>query len=108
MRCGGTTSDLFPFVTGVCQWCVLATALLSGSMDWILGRMSERSSCGASFGNVKISDLDFTDDIVICDRLSMTSWMLLSCLYLFVVRMLRSRRDSLSLAVIFMCMLAVS
>ena len=35
-------------------------------------------------------------------RLSMTSWMLLSCLYLFVVRMLRSRRDSLTLAVIFM------
>ena len=24
--------------------------------------MSERSSCGASFGNVKISDLDFADD----------------------------------------------
>ncbi len=27
--------------------------------------MSERSSCGASFGNVKISDFDFTDDAVI-------------------------------------------
>ena len=25
----------------------------------------ERSSCGASFGNVKISDLDFADDAVI-------------------------------------------
>ena len=34
-------------------------------MDWILGKMSERSSCGASLGNVKISDLDFTDDAVI-------------------------------------------
>jgi len=34
-------------------------------MDWILRRMSERSSCGASFGNVKISDLDFADDAVI-------------------------------------------
>ena len=31
-----------------------------------MGRMSERSSCGASFGNVKISDLDFADDAVIC------------------------------------------
>ena len=41
-------------------------------------------------------------------RLSMTSWKLLSCLYLFVVRMLRSRRDSLTLAVIFMSLLAVS
>ena len=27
--------------------------------------MSERSSCGASFGNVKICDLDFADDAVI-------------------------------------------
>ena len=27
--------------------------------------MTEGSSCGASFGNVKISDLDFTDDAVI-------------------------------------------
>ena len=41
-------------------------------------------------------------------RLSITPWMLLSCLYLFVVRMLRSRRDSLTLAVIFMSLLAVS
>ena len=40
--------------------------------------------------------------------LSMTTWMLLSCLYLFVARMLRSRRDSLPLAVIFMSLLAVS
>jgi len=38
----------------------------------------------------------------------MTSWTLLSCLYLFVMRMLRSYRDSLTLAVIFMSMLAVS
>ena len=35
-------------------------------------------------------------------RLFMTSWMLPSCLYLFVARTLRSRRDSLNLAVIFM------
>ena len=34
-------------------------------MDWIQGKMAERSSCGASFGNVRISDLDFTDDAVI-------------------------------------------
>ena len=38
----------------------------------------------------------------------MTSWMLLSCLYLFVLRMLRSQRDSLTLAVIFMPLLFVS
>ena len=40
-------------------------------------------------------------------ELSLTSWMLLSCLYLFVVRMLKSQRDSLNLAVIFMSLLAV-
>ena len=38
----------------------------------------------------------------------MTYWMLLSCLYLFVARMLRSWRDSLTLAVIFMSLLALS
>ena len=65
VRCGGTISDLFPVVTGVRQGCVLAPTLFITCLDWILGRMSERSSCGASFGNVKISDLDFTDDAVI-------------------------------------------
>ena len=30
-----------------------------------MGRTSERSSCGALFGNGKISDLDFADDAVI-------------------------------------------
>ena len=64
-RCDGTISDLCPVVTGVLQGCVLAPTLFSTCMDWILGRMSERSSCSASFGNVKISDLDFTDDAVI-------------------------------------------
>jgi len=65
VRCGGTISDLFPVVTGVRQGCALAPTLFSTCMDWILGRMLERSSCGASFGNVKISDLDFADDAVI-------------------------------------------
>ena len=41
-------------------------------------------------------------------RLSMTSWTLLSCLCGFVVSMLRSWSDSLTLAVIFMSLLAVS
>ena len=65
VRCGDTVSDLFPVVTGVHQGCVLAPTLFSACMCWILGRMSERSSCGASFGNVKISDLDFADEAVI-------------------------------------------
>ena len=65
VRCGDTISDLFPVVTGVHQGWVLGHTLFSTCMDWILVRMSERSSCGASFGNVKISDLDFADDAVI-------------------------------------------
>ena len=134
-----TMSDLFPVVTGVHQGCVLAPALFSTCMDWILGRIFERSSCVASFGGVKISVLHLADDSHLCEdsgypfwgpsgrhrmrsrshwdygfpgsklrcRLSMTSSMLLSCLYLFVV-MLRSWRDSLTLAVIFMSLLTVT
>jgi len=65
VRCGDAIFDLFPVVTGARQGCILTPTLFSTCMDWILGRMSERSSCGASFGNVKISDFDFTDDAVI-------------------------------------------
>ena len=65
VRCGGAISDLFTVVTAVHQGCVMAPTLFSICMDWILGRMSERSSCTASFGNVKISDLNFADDSVI-------------------------------------------
>ena len=65
VRCGGSIFDLFPVVTRVHQGYVLVPTLFSTCMDWILGKMSERSSCGASFGNVKISDLDFADDAVI-------------------------------------------
>ena len=54
---------LLEFVRGL-----LAPTLFSTCMDWILGRRSERSSCGASFGNVKISDLDFADDAVIFEE----------------------------------------
>ena len=60
MRCGDTISDLFPVLVGVRQGCDLAPTLFSACMDCILRRMSERLSCGASFENVKISDLDFT------------------------------------------------
>ena len=45
--------------------CVLAPTLFSACTDWILGRRLQRSRCGASFGNVRISDLDFANDAVI-------------------------------------------
>ena len=40
VRCGGTISNLFPIVSGVCQGCVLPPTLFSTCMDWILGWMS--------------------------------------------------------------------
>ena len=64
VRCVDTISDLFPIVARAHQGCALAPTLFSVCMDWILGRMSERSICDASFGNVNISNLDFTDDAV--------------------------------------------
>ena len=65
VRSGDTISDLFPVVTGVRQESVLAPTLFTACMDWILRRNLEKSSCGASFGNVNISDLDFANDAVI-------------------------------------------
>ena len=34
-------------------------------MDWILGRVADQSHCGASFSNVRITDLDFANDAAI-------------------------------------------
>ena len=53
---------LLEFIRGV-YWPPHFSALV-WTLVWIL-RLSDRSSCGASFGNVKISDLDFADDAVI-------------------------------------------
>ena len=53
VRCGGTISDLFPVVTGVCQGYVLTPTLFITCVDWILGRFMERSSCSASFMSCK-------------------------------------------------------
>ena len=34
-------------------------------MGHVLGRMSEKSACEASFGTARITDLDFADDAVV-------------------------------------------
>ena len=65
VRCDGTISDYFPVNSGVRQGCLLAQTLFNTCMDHILGRMSEKSGCGVSFGTVRISDLHFADDAVI-------------------------------------------
>ena len=65
VKCGTTVSDPFPVETGVRQGCVLAPSLFSTCMDWIMGKVVESTGCGASFGEVEITDLDFADDAVI-------------------------------------------
>jgi hypothetical protein len=46
VRCGGSTSDYFPVDTRVRQGCVLAPTLFCACMDWVLGKMSDRTGCG--------------------------------------------------------------
>ena len=65
VKCGGTSSDFFPVTTGVKQGCVLAPTLFSSCMDWIMEGVVGKTGCGVSFGDVRITDLDFADDAVI-------------------------------------------
>ncbi len=66
VKCGSSISDFFPVNTGVRQGCVLAPNLFSTCMDWIMRRVvGETSGCGASFGDVRVTDLDFVGDAVI-------------------------------------------
>ena len=62
VKCGGGVSDFFPVTAGVRQGCVLAPTLFNACMDWVLGRTVDRSSCGASLGDIRVTDLDFTND----------------------------------------------
>ena len=36
----------------------------STHMDWAMGRMVEDSGCGVSFGDLRVTNLDFADDAV--------------------------------------------
>ena len=65
VKCGGSVSSFFPVNTGVRQGCVPAPSLFNTCMDWVLGRVVEKSHCGASVGNTKITDLVFADDAAI-------------------------------------------
>ena len=65
VRCGGGISDSFPVNSGVRQGCILAPTLFNTCMDWVLGRVAASTDCGTSFGEVRITDLDFADDAVI-------------------------------------------
>ena len=63
VRYDGTISDYFSVNTCVRQGCVLAPTLFNACM--VLGRMSEKSGCGVSFGTVRVTDIVFADDAVI-------------------------------------------
>ena len=65
VKWGGGVSDAFPVNAGVRQGCVLAPSLFSACMDWIMERVVGESGCGVSFGDVRITDLDFADDAVV-------------------------------------------
>ncbi|KAG0726800.1 DNA-directed RNA polymerases I, II, and III subunit RPABC2 [Chionoecetes opilio] len=65
VKCGAGVSSFFPVNTGVRQGCVLAPSLFNACMDWVLDKVVDRSNCGASVGNTKITDLVFADDAVI-------------------------------------------
>jgi hypothetical protein len=41
---------------------VEAATLFNTSMDWAMGRMVEDSGCGVSFGDIRVTNLDFADD----------------------------------------------
>ena len=44
---------------------MLVISLFNTCMDWVLGRVVEKSHCGASVGNTEITDLVFADDAAI-------------------------------------------
>ncbi|KAI8482551.1 hypothetical protein Bbelb_396990 [Branchiostoma belcheri] len=65
VRVNGQTSDPFTINSGVRQGCVLAPTIFNTAIDHVMAKTVSQSSCGASFGNVTISDLDYADDVAI-------------------------------------------
>ena len=65
VKCGGGISSFFPVNSGVRQGCVLAPSLFNTCMDWILGKVVDQSHCGASVGDIRVTDLAFADDAVL-------------------------------------------
>ncbi|XP_070000705.1 uncharacterized protein [Penaeus vannamei] len=68
VKCGGGLSSFSPFNSRVRQGCVYAPTLFNTCMDWIMGSAISQSLCGVTLGNVKVTDLDFADDVAILPR----------------------------------------
>lgn len=64
VKYGRGLSSFFPVNSGGRQGCVLPP-LFNTFMDWITGRPSFQSQCGATLGNIKVTGLDFADDVAI-------------------------------------------
>ncbi|XP_069982670.1 uncharacterized protein [Penaeus vannamei] len=63
--CSGGLSSFFPVSSGVRQGCVLAPTFFNICMDWIPGRATVQSHCGATLGSIKVTDLDLANDVAI-------------------------------------------
>ncbi|XP_069986278.1 uncharacterized protein [Penaeus vannamei] len=50
---------------GVRQGCVLAPTLYNTCMDWIMGKASFQSQCGATLGSIKVTDLNISHNVAI-------------------------------------------
>ena len=65
MKYGGGMSSPLPVNAGVGWGCVLTSSLFNTCMDWILGRVVDKSRCEASVSNTNITFLLFANDVVI-------------------------------------------
>ncbi|XP_069981776.1 uncharacterized protein [Penaeus vannamei] len=65
VKCGRDLSSFFPVNSGIRQGCVLAPTLFNTCMNWIMGRATFQRQCGAALGSIKVTDLDFTDNVAI-------------------------------------------
>ncbi|CAH1233043.1 Hypp565 [Branchiostoma lanceolatum] len=69
VRVNGKMSDSFTINSGVRQGCVLAPTVFNTAIDYVMGRTVAQCACGASFGDITITDLDYADDVAILAEL---------------------------------------
>ncbi|XP_019615797.1 PREDICTED: uncharacterized protein LOC109463421 [Branchiostoma belcheri] len=65
VRVNGLLSDNFDIISGVRQGCVLAPSIFNTAIDYVMAGVVGQCGCGASYGDVTITDLDYADDVAI-------------------------------------------